>query len=91
MSAYDWSQFHIRMYYLAPLSHVFRFFSTAAGLQSFFIYKATHLGIDGIARSPDEQVQTGTTTIGATSTPSNTEENLNGWKPINWSDLPLVA
>ncbi|MFT5376190.1 MAG: hypothetical protein ACI906_003027 [Candidatus Latescibacterota bacterium] len=59
MSAYDWSQFHIRTYYLAPLSHVFRFFSTAAGLQSFFIYKATHVGIDGIVRSPDEQVQTG--------------------------------
>jgi hypothetical protein len=32
MTVYDWSQFHVRMYYLAPLPRVFQYFSTAAGL-----------------------------------------------------------
>ena len=40
MPVYDWSQFHVRMYYLARLPRVFRCFSTATGLQSFFIHNA---------------------------------------------------
>jgi len=61
MSTYDWSQFHVRMYYLAPLTQVFRYFSTAKGLESFFIYKAVHTSKDGVLRQTDEQVQTGDT------------------------------
>jgi len=59
VNEYDWSLFHVRMYYLAPLSEVFRRFSTAEGLASFFIYKATHKGADGTPRLSDEQVQEG--------------------------------
>ena len=59
MKSYDWSQFHVRMYYLAPLKEVFRRFSTAEGLESFFIHRATHTAEDGTHRAPDEQVQTG--------------------------------
>lgn len=59
MDEYDWSQFHVRMYYLAPLEEVFRYFSTAAGLESFFIHSATHAGADGVSRAPDDQVQVG--------------------------------
>lgn len=58
MKSYDWSQFHVRMYYLAPLTQVFRYFSTTKGLESFFIHKARHTTADGAPRSPDEQVQT---------------------------------
>lgn len=59
MSDYDWSQFHVRMYYLAPMSEVFARFSTAAGLESFFIYQAIHTGTDGSVRGPHEHVQAG--------------------------------
>lgn len=59
MSTYDWSQFHVRMYYLAPLAEVFERFSTAKGLESFFIYRARHTAPDGTARAADEQVQSG--------------------------------
>lgn len=45
MNGYDWSQFHVRMSYLAPLEQVFRCFSTAKGLESFFIYKAFHAAL----------------------------------------------
>ena len=61
MNSYDWSQFHVRMYYLAPLTQVFRYFSTTEGLESFFIYKAVHTSKNGTFRQPDEQVQTGDT------------------------------
>jgi uncharacterized protein YndB with AHSA1/START domain len=59
MTSYDWSQFHVRMYYLAPLAQVFHRFSTAEGLESFFIYKAVHTSRNGSIRQADEQVQTG--------------------------------
>ena len=59
MAEYDWSQFHVRMYYLAPPREVFRRFSTAAGLQSFFIHHATHSSAEGVNRAADEIVQTG--------------------------------
>ena len=59
MNSYDWSQFHVRMYYLAPLEQVFRYFSTAEGLESFFIYKAVHTATDGTLRKSDEQAQAG--------------------------------
>ena len=57
--SYDWSQFHVHMYYLSPLSEVFRRFSTASGLESFFIYKAVHSGQDGAVRAPDGEVRSG--------------------------------
>jgi uncharacterized protein YndB with AHSA1/START domain len=59
MKEYDWSQFHVRMYYLAPLEEVYRRFSTAEGLESFFIHKATHTAADGTHRAADEPVQSG--------------------------------
>lgn len=59
MQEYDWSRFHVRMYYLAPLEEVFRRFSTAQGLESFFIHEATHTSPDGTRRKPDELVQSG--------------------------------
>lgn len=59
MHEYDWSQFHVRMYYLAPLEQVFRRFATAQGLESFFIRKATHTSSDGAARKPDALAQSG--------------------------------
>lgn len=59
MDGYDWTQFHVRMYYLAPLDEVFRCFATAAGLESFFIYKATHVDRNGVTRAPHDLVQAG--------------------------------
>ena len=59
MSSYDWTQFHVRMYYLAPLDEVFRRFSTAAGLESFFIYKAIHTSPEGMERDPAESAEAG--------------------------------
>ena len=59
--AYDWSQFHVRMYYLASMDEVWRRFSTARGLESFFIYAATHTSADGKVRGADETVAAGDT------------------------------
>lgn len=59
MSTYDWSQFHVRMYYLAPLDVVYRYFSTAAGLEAFFIREARHTTAEGRLRGPEEPVATG--------------------------------
>lgn len=59
MSEYDWSRFHVHMYYLAPRSEVFRRFATAGGLESFFIGKAEHEAPDGAPREHDEIVQSG--------------------------------
>ena len=58
-AAYDWSQFHSRMYYLAPMNEVFRRFATPDGLQSFFIYRAQHRSAEGIPRPGDAIVQAG--------------------------------
>ena len=59
MDTYDWSQFHVRMYYVATIKEVFRYFSTGVGLEKFFIKNARHTSADGSVRSPDEPVQTG--------------------------------
>ena len=59
MNTYDWSQFHVRMYYLAPLAQVFNYFATAEGLEAFFIYKAVHTAVNGTVRRPNEQAQSG--------------------------------
>ena len=59
MTDYDWSQFHVHMYYLAPIGEVFRRFSTARGLESFYIGTATHKARDGTPRGGDEVVQAG--------------------------------
>ena len=61
MSEYDWSQFNVHMYYLAPIEDVFRRFATASGLESFYIGKAEHRAPDGTVRGPDEVVQAGDT------------------------------
>jgi uncharacterized protein YndB with AHSA1/START domain len=59
MTAYDWTQFHVHMYYLAPIDEVFRRFSTASGLSSFYIAHAEHTAPDGTRRGPDESFQAG--------------------------------
>lgn len=60
MSAeYDWSSFEVFTYYRAPLERVWQAWSTAAGLESFFIRRATHTGPDGEARGPDAEARTG--------------------------------
>lgn len=59
MTDYDWSQFHVYMYYLAPLEDVFARFGTARGLESFFIHRAEHVAASGTPRGRDELVQTG--------------------------------
>ena len=61
MSAYDWSQFNVCMYYRAPRAEVFRRFATAAGLESFFIGQAEHRAPDGTPRGRDAIVQLGDT------------------------------
>ena len=57
--SYDWSQFHVRMRYLAPLDEVYRRYATVEGLESFFIYQAEHKSADGQHRKPDELAQPG--------------------------------
>ena len=47
------------MYYLASMEEVFARFSTSAGLESFFIYRASHSAPDGEVRGRDELVQAG--------------------------------
>lgn len=61
MDDYDWTQFHVHMYYLAPFDEVFRRFSTADGLASFYIDRAEHTAPDGRPRASDEPFQTGDT------------------------------
>ena len=57
--AYDWSQFHVRMYYLASMEEVFARFSTSSGLESFFLFQARHVTSAGQIRGSDEQIQAG--------------------------------
>ena len=57
--AYDWTQFWVHMYYLAPLDEVFRRFSTPAGLESFYIREARFEAPDGRVRSADEMYAVG--------------------------------
>lgn len=59
MTGYDWSQFHVHMYYLAPLDEVFRRFATAEGLESFYVGRATFTSDDGTTRSPHEFYRVG--------------------------------
>lgn len=59
MTEYDWTQFKVHMYYLAPLEDVFRRFATPAGMESFYIERATVTGPDGTTRGPDDLYQTG--------------------------------
>ncbi|MEM9564900.1 MAG: SRPBCC domain-containing protein [Actinomycetota bacterium] len=56
---YDWTQFHVHMYYLAPLEPVFARFATAAGLASFYLREATFTAPDGATRAADEPYRAG--------------------------------
>ena len=51
---YDWSRFEIVFYYDVPIERVFRAVSTAGGLASFFIEKATFRDAEDNARADDE-------------------------------------
>ena len=55
-AAYDWSRFHVGMYYRASVARVFEAWSTARGLESFFLGGARHTDGDGHERGPDECV-----------------------------------
>jgi len=61
MDGYDWTQFHVHMYYLAPLDEVFRRFTTADGLASFYLDHAEHTAPDGTRRADDERFEAGDT------------------------------
>lgn len=54
MSGYDWSQFYVHMYYLAPVDEVFRRFATSSGLESFFVRTASFTSPGGAERGPNE-------------------------------------
>ena len=54
MSGFDWSQFYVHMYYLAPLEEVFSRFATSAGMESFFVRRARFTAADGTRRASDE-------------------------------------
>jgi len=54
MTAYDWTQFHVHMYYLAPIDEVFQRFATSAGMESFYVKRARVTGPEGVPRRPDE-------------------------------------
>jgi uncharacterized protein YndB with AHSA1/START domain len=58
-SGYDWTQFHVAMYYPTAVDEVFSFFATARGLERFFIKSAVHTRPDGSRRGPYEIVQPG--------------------------------
>lgn len=54
MGGYDWTEFHVHMYYLALRDEVFARFATPAGLASFYIAEATFTAPDGRVRGSDE-------------------------------------
>jgi uncharacterized protein YndB with AHSA1/START domain len=56
---YDWSRFEIVYYYDRPLETVFRAWTTAAGLSSFFVADARFTAPEGDPRRPDEIAQAG--------------------------------
>ena len=56
---YDWSRFEIVFYYDVPIERVFRAVSTAGGLASFFIEKATFRDAEDNARADDEPARVG--------------------------------
>lgn len=57
--SYDWSQFHVQMYYPAPVDDVFNRWATPKGLASFFLEEAVHRSQGGSVRGPEEMAQTG--------------------------------
>ena len=59
MADYDWTQFHVHMYYLAPIEDVFARFATSAGLESFFVRLAEFTTTEGVTRLPAEQYEAG--------------------------------
>jgi len=59
MADYDWTQFHVHMYYLAPIEDVFARFATSTGLESFYVRSAEFTTTGGVTRLPAEQYQAG--------------------------------
>jgi len=57
--AYDWSQFAVHTYIDKPLPDVFRMWTTAAGLEKFFIKKAVNTTPAGTVRSQSDIVSAG--------------------------------
>ncbi len=53
--SYDWTRFDIVFYYDQPPAEVFRAWSTARGLTSFFVETAAFVSPDGVERDPDER------------------------------------
>ena len=56
---YDWSTFRITFYYNAHIIRVFRTFTQAAGLESFFIARSLYTAVDGRVRDDDESPNKG--------------------------------
>ncbi len=59
MAGYDWTQFHVHMYYLAPIDEVYRRFATGTGMESFYVKRATFTAKDGSVRQPNEAFAAG--------------------------------
>jgi uncharacterized protein YndB with AHSA1/START domain len=54
---YDWTRFQVIYYYSAPIELVFKAWTTARGLESFFLEKATFTSDSGAERAADETAQ----------------------------------
>ena len=58
---YDWSRFTLTFYYNAHIVRVFRTWTTAAGLESFFIERCVFCDPDGNGREIDSSPKVGDT------------------------------
>ena len=56
---YNWSRFALHHFYHSSLADVFRAWSTAGGLASFFIREAAFISPDGTVRRSDEIIRPG--------------------------------
>ena len=57
--SYDWSRFEIFFYYDQPVEEVFLYWTTAAGLEAFFIEKAYFASKAKTIRSSEEVIEKG--------------------------------
>ncbi|MFT7244442.1 MAG: hypothetical protein ACI82A_001799 [Candidatus Azotimanducaceae bacterium] len=56
---YDWSQFSVTFYYNAHITRVFRLWTEAEGLESFFIERCIYTNSRDEARNNNEQLEVG--------------------------------
>ncbi len=54
---YPWDKFSLTFYYPVPREKLFTAWSTAKGLESFFIEEASFINEEGLSRAADERIQ----------------------------------